>query len=102
MDSLHDLKDAANRLVTKSRQRNPLAAPVPRQQIGAGIGFAEPQVPKSSGTGGGLASPLSVLTTEGTSSMSIASSDGIFVLYLPLTVNCRDASGNAVKVKFPA
>jgi hypothetical protein len=56
--SLQDIQDAANRLVKPPRKRDPLPAPVARQAIGDGIGFAEPQQPKASGVGGGIAAPL--------------------------------------------
>jgi hypothetical protein len=56
-ESLKELQEATNRLVTKTKPREPLPAPVSRPSIGAGVGFAEPQTPTQSGVGG-IASPL--------------------------------------------
>jgi hypothetical protein len=79
--SLQDIQDAANRLVKPTRKRDPLPAPVARPAIGGGIGFAEPQQPKASGVGGGIAAPLKEIAfskREYYTEEIIMSSDGVF------------------------
>lgn len=106
-ESLLDLKDAANRLVTQPRRRDPLAAPLPRSQIAAGVGFAEPQQPAATPSAGGIASPLTETNfTDRTyhPETLLSSSDGIFQFAVKRTKSLKftDANNRVVRIDLKA
>jgi hypothetical protein len=97
-ESLKELQDAANRLVTRRRQRDPLPAPVARPAIGEGVGFAEPQQPKAGTARGGIAWPLTEESFESREKHPeeiIVSADGIFTASINRykSLSLRDAAG---------
>jgi hypothetical protein len=106
-DSLKDIKDATNRLVTTTKPREPLPAPLPRPAIAAGVGFAEPQTPPATPGTGGIASPLTETNfTDRTyhPETLVASSDGVFQFVTKRTKSLKftDASNRTVRIDLKA
>lgn len=101
--SLKELKEATNRLVDKTKQREPLPPAQGRTQIAEAVSLANPQKPSSGGTGQGIDSPLiEQRRTNSDAYVELFSTDGFTVIRVPkqVDVTMQDASKRQVMLRF--